>query len=87
MEISCSFGLGFVQRSHKPLNCWVRRVKPQLVENKHRIIKLYDVRRIGGPLVKFKRVLGFSPMVWVMNFQSTNSSGVKLFLDDFHDDS
>ena len=22
MEISCSFGLGFVQRSHKPLNCW-----------------------------------------------------------------
>ena len=22
MEIRCSFGLGFVQRSHKPLNCW-----------------------------------------------------------------
>ena len=22
MEISFSFGLGFVQRSHKPLNCW-----------------------------------------------------------------
>ena len=21
-EIRCSFGLGFVQRSHKPLNCW-----------------------------------------------------------------
>ena len=22
MEISCSFGLGFVEKSHKPLNCW-----------------------------------------------------------------
>ena len=21
-ENRCSFGLGFVQRSHKPLNCW-----------------------------------------------------------------
>ena len=33
------------------------------------------------------RVLGFSPRVWVMKFQSTNSSVGELFLDDFHDDS
>ena len=38
MDISCSFGLGFVERSHKPLVVGVMRVKPQLVENKHGII-------------------------------------------------
>ena len=42
-------------------------------------------RRIGGPLVKFKRVLGFSPKVLWYEFQTTNSCVVKLFLDDFHD--
>ena len=38
-------------------------------------------RRIGGPLGEF---IGFSPRVWVMKFQSTNSSVVELFLDEFH---
>ena len=44
-------------------------------------------RRIGGPLVKFKRVLGFSPKVLWYELQITNTSILELFLDDFHDDS
>ena len=44
------------------------------------------LRRIGGPLVKFIRVLGFLPMVLWYEFQITNSSVMKLFLDDFHVD-
>ena len=44
------------------------------------------LRRIGGPLVKFKRVLGFSPKVLWYELQTTNISVVELFLDDFHDD-
>ena len=44
-------------------------------------------RRIGGPLVEFIRVLGFSPRVLWYDFQITNSSVMKVFLDDFHDDS
>ena len=45
MEICLSFGLG-LWKNH--INLWiveVRRVKPQLVENKQGIIKLYDVKK------------------------------------------
>ena len=27
LENRCSFGLGFVERSHKPLNCWGYEIK------------------------------------------------------------
>ena len=42
--------------------------------------------RIGGPWVKFIRVLGFSPRVLWYEFQTTNTSIMELFLDDFHVD-
>ena len=44
-------------------------------------------RRIGGPLVEFIRVIGFSPRVLWYEFQTTNTSIMELlFLDDFHVD-
>ena len=50
MEISFSFGIGFVQRSHKPLDCWGYESKTQLGETNHGIIKLCGFKkRIGGP--------------------------------------
>ena len=41
-------------------------------------------RRIDGPLGEF---IGFLPRVLWYEFQITNLSVMKLFLDDFHDDS
>ena len=64
MEIRCSFGLGFVQRSHKPMNCWGYESKTPIgVKETWNHQNYMMFRRIGGPLVKFKRVLGFLPKV------------------------
>ena len=60
------------------------RVKPQLGENKYEIIKLCGFIKNWWTL---GRVLGFHPGFCGLRFQSTNSSVVELFLDDFHDDS
>ena len=50
MEIRCSFGLGFVQRSHKPLNCWGYESKTPIGRKQtwshHKYVVL---KRIGGP--------------------------------------
>ena len=41
-------------------------------------------RTIDGPMGEF---IGFLPRVYGMRFQTTNTSILELFLDDFHDDS
>ena len=56
------------------------RVKPQLGENNHGIIMLCGLINNWWTL---GRILGFSPRVCVLRFQSTNSNVVELFLDEF----
>ena len=60
MEISFSFGLGFVQRSHKPLNCWGYESKTPIGRKQtwnHQIMWFIKNWWTLG------RVLGFSPRV------------------------
>ena len=45
MEISFSFRIGFVQRSHKPLDCWGYESKTQLGETNHGVIKLCGFKK------------------------------------------
>ena len=59
------------------------RVKPQLVENKHGIIKLYDFRRIGGPLGEFIR---FSPRVLLYGVPNHQYKCYGVVLNEFHVD-
>ena len=45
LESRCSFGLGFVQRSHKPLNCWGYESKTPIGGKQtwnHQIIWFYE---------------------------------------------
>ena len=61
MEIRCSFCLGFVKRSHKPLNCWGYESKISIgVKKNMESSKLCGFIKnwwtLGG-------VLGFSPRV------------------------
>ena len=79
-RISCSFGLGFVERSHQPLNCWGYESKTQLVENKNGIIIIirFYIELVNLGLNSYE-FLDFHLGFYGMNFQITNSSVVELF--------
>ena len=64
------------------------RVKPQLVESKHGIITfMWFYKELVDPWLNSKEFLDVHLGFCGLRFQSTNSSVVELFLDDFHDDS
>ena len=85
MEIRCSFGLGFVQRSHTPLNCWGYESKTPIGRKQtwnHHIF--CGFMKNWWTLVEF---LDFHLGFCGLRFHSTNSSVVEFFLDGFHDNS